>query len=123
MVGWHPDVDNGELGSMLTYEAQEHRCVAGLTDDAVPRLREQASEPFPEQEIVVSDDDGPRDPRDGVFVHGRSMRGFGVAIHFRLMLRSLSRLLGPHRPDAERRREAETTRLGAAVPTHASLAG
>jgi hypothetical protein len=59
MVGWHPNVDDRKLGSMLTDQAKERRRVAGLTDDAVTGLREETGKPFPEQEIVVSDDDCP----------------------------------------------------------------
>jgi hypothetical protein len=70
---------------MLADEVQEHCRVTGLTDDAVAGLREQTGEPFPEQEIVVSDDDRAPDPGDGLFVHGSSMRKFGAAANFRLL--------------------------------------
>src|SRR5918996_5642394 len=67
----HPDVDDGKVGPMLAYEIQELRRIAGLTNDAVARDREQAGDPLAEQEVVVGDDDAA--PR----------RGSRVALHLR----------------------------------------
>src|SRR5262249_58174384 len=59
MVGRHTDVDDGNVGSMLADETEELCRVAGLSDDAVTGLREQAGDAFAEQEVVVGDDNGP----------------------------------------------------------------
>src|SRR4029077_16387543 len=50
---------------------------AGLSDDAVAGLREQAREPFAEQEVVVGDDDGTAYALGLLRGHAPSMRDLG----------------------------------------------
>ncbi len=53
----HPDVDDDELGLVLTYELEEFVRIADLTDDLEVRPLEQACEPFAQKDVVVGDND------------------------------------------------------------------
>ena len=55
----HPDVDDRNIGSMLTDEAEKLGRVGGLSDHAVAGLCEKTRDPLAEKEVVVGDDDGP----------------------------------------------------------------
>src|SRR5207253_2326436 len=69
-----------------TNQTEKFRRVASLSDDAVAGLREQAGDSFTEQEVVVSDDDGPPDRIHRLLVHPSSMRNLSAATHIRLEL-------------------------------------
>ena len=73
MVRRRPDVDDGNVGPMLAYEVEQRRPVAGLTDDAVARIPEQAGEALAEQDLVLRDDDAPLGDPEGLALHRGSM--------------------------------------------------
>jgi hypothetical protein len=79
LVGWHPYVDDREIGSMLTNEAEELCRVAGLPDDGVAGLREHAGDPFAEQDVVVGHDDPPFACLQRLPLHAWRMRDLGEA--------------------------------------------
>jgi hypothetical protein len=49
----HPNVDDRELGSMLSHEREQLRRVAALADDVEPCALEQACQTFAKQDVVV----------------------------------------------------------------------
>ncbi len=57
MRGWHPDVDDGHVGTGGADLAQQVGRVAGLADDLEPRLREQAGDALAKEQGVVGEDD------------------------------------------------------------------
>jgi hypothetical protein len=68
VAGRHPDVDDDQLGLVPAHERQQLGCVARLPDDLEPRPRQEAGQPFAQEDVVV----GERHP-------GGGGRGPGVA--------------------------------------------
>jgi hypothetical protein len=57
MGGWHPDVDEQQVGLLLAAGPNRGRTITGLSDDVEARALEQAGKPFPKQHVVVGQDD------------------------------------------------------------------
>src|SRR5215831_15639497 len=53
----HANIDDDELGLVLTYELQELVGIAGLTDDLEVGPLEQAREPLSQKDVIVGHDD------------------------------------------------------------------
>ena len=71
MIRRHADVDDGQIRSVLLNEPDQLRPVAGLADDLVPALLEQAREALAHQHVIVGDDDSRAARID--FGHGESI--------------------------------------------------
>ena len=56
MRGWHPDVEDDDVGSLLAEERHEVDHVAGLADDVEAGLPQQVRDAIAEQRRVIGDD-------------------------------------------------------------------
>jgi hypothetical protein len=52
----HPDVHDHEIRLLVANELDQLVCVAGLADDLEVGSREQAREPFAQEDVVVGHD-------------------------------------------------------------------
>ena len=55
----HPNIDDDDLGLVLTHELEELARIAGLTDDLEVRPLEQAREPLAQKDVIVGHNDPP----------------------------------------------------------------